>query len=79
MDPSGSSSVSGHSCSHVGDYDDGDKYCPYCSWQVKCKEQTEASRAPLCELPPYMASRYFTVRQAARARFIELQESNACI
>ncbi len=39
-----------------------------------CKEQTEASRAPLCSLPPYMASRYGKVRRAAKARFIELQE-----
>lgn len=45
-----------------------------CGYRVNCDRKFAASRAPLCSLPRYMASRYPTVRRAAKARFIELQE-----
>lgn len=46
-----------------------------CGYHVNCDAKFAASRAPLCQLPKYMVSRHITVRRAARARFIELQES----
>lgn len=56
---------------------DGSRCSSYeeCGYRVNCDAKFVASRAPLCSLPRYMASRHITVRRAARARFIELQES----
>lgn len=68
---------SGHPCHNCQGRYDGE-YVDTCHddgfYRDVCKGRTEASRAPLCSLPPYMASRYTEVRQAAKARFIELKE-----
>lgn len=50
---------------------------PWCSCCVRnverCKGMKDASEAPLCLLPQYMASKFIVVRRVARARFVELQ------
>lgn len=67
--PSGSS----WSCPSPGNYGHGRSDCP-CRYGPICEGVADVSRAPLCQLPEYMASRFIDVRAAAKARFIELQE-----
>jgi len=78
--PSGQSRPSGgsgFSCAHVGEYG-GHGNCVklWCmpGTRKRCKLLFEVSRTPLCQLPQYMVHYITSVRQAASARFIELQE-----
>ncbi len=78
MTGSTSSGGSGSCLRYGGQYGEHDSnecnLYKVCGYQVNCDAKFAASRAPLCSLPEYMASRYPTVRRAAKARFIELQE-----
>jgi len=50
------------------------EYCKVCAYTDWCKEATEASKAPLGMLSQYLTSKRQSVRKAAKARFIELEE-----
>jgi len=69
----GESSYSSSSCSKFGNHGVVE-YCKQCSLADWCEGVTEASKAPLDILPQYLASKYYSVRRAAKARFIELEE-----
>jgi len=75
MDECGSSWSSGFQCSDLGVRHGSRAECPGCYWANWCESMYSISSAPLCMLPQYMASRYRTVRRAAKARFVELEEA----
>jgi len=75
---SNSSSCSAYSCSHVGEFEKY-KACQmeWCMPGTRryCKELSLVATAPLSILPHYLVSWYPGVREAAKARFIELEEA----
>jgi len=74
-----SSSFASFSCPHVGEYGEHEECKNWCVGNIRerCQSIHSASRAPLCQLPQYVAHYEASVRQAASARFIELQEAAA--
>lgn len=71
------SSSSAYYCPFIGEYGKHEEctksICTPGSRKL-CHLIHSASCAPLCQLPEYMAHYMEDVRQAAKARFIELQE-----